>query len=131
MNSSPPRSSRPSRFPLAFAAALPFLGCSGATEHPSSNVPYVPPQAVPPVVNSVATGSCDEGVERKCSVILGTFDGVTSCFVGVQVCTDNLWGPCEDPETGAVAPNAGGAGGAGAGGAGGSAGGSGGIAGGG
>jgi hypothetical protein len=95
------------------AAAMPFLGCSGTSEHPSSEVPYVPPQSGQPVVNSVAKGSCDEGASRKCSVILGTYDGVTSCFVGVQVCTDDVWGPCKDPETGAVAPNIGGAGGAG------------------
>ena len=98
------------------AAAIPaFMGCSAPSEHPST-VPYEPPTTGSQVVTNVAHGSCEEGAERKCSVILGKFEGVTSCFVGVQFCVDAVWGPCQDPATGTVAPNSGGAGGQGAGG---------------
>lgn len=115
MKSERPKSSRPSLFPLAMAAALPTLmGCSAPSEHPSSDVPYEPPPGQQ-VVTNVAHGSCDEGAQRKCSVILGKFEGVTSCFVGVQFCSENLWGPCQDPATG-IAPSSGGAGGQGVGG---------------
>jgi hypothetical protein len=119
MNSERPKSSRPSRFPIAMAAAIPaFMGCSAPSEHPSSDVPYSPPTTGQQVVNSVAHGSCDEGAERKCSVILGKYEGIVSCFVGVQYCADSVWGPCQDPN-GVVAPSAAGAGGQGAGGSGG------------
>lgn len=113
MTSQHPKPSRPSRFPIAMAAALPILGCSAPSEHPSSDVPY-DPNSGQQVVTSVAHGSCDQGAERKCSVILGKYDGVVSCFVGVQYCANGVWGPCQDPN--APPPSAGGSGGQGAGG---------------
>lgn len=134
MTSQHPKSVRPSRFPIAIAAVIPFMGCSAPSEHPGTAVPgYDQPNNVP-VSNSVAQGPCDDGAERKCSVILGKYDGIVSCFVGVQLCTDSVWGPCQDPKTivvhtggaggadsgGAGGANVGGAGGAGVGGAGGS-----------
>jgi len=42
-------------------------------------------------------GPCEDGETRTCKVDLGTHHGVTSCFEGVQTCTDGAWGACLDP----------------------------------
>ncbi len=38
--------------------------------------------------------TCEEGETRECRVILGVHEGVTSCFVGVEICRDGAWGTC-------------------------------------
>lgn len=39
-------------------------------------------------------GPCEDGATKECSVILGEHEGILSCFVGVKVCHDGVWGPC-------------------------------------
>ena len=41
-------------------------------------------------------GACNEGDKRACHVTLGQHEGVLSCFVGLQFCTDGAWGECGD-----------------------------------
>lgn len=43
-----------------------------------------------------ATGSCGEGTTQTCRIYLPAHNGVQPCFVGVQTCTDQTWGPCGD-----------------------------------
>ena len=49
--------------------------------------------------DGVAEGDapCEDGVSRACRVLLGEHEGVTSCFVGVEVCLDGAWGDCGSP----------------------------------
>lgn len=42
-----------------------------------------------------ASGPCSEGEIRDCSVTLAEHAGIVSCFHGVQLCTDGVFGPCE------------------------------------
>lgn len=89
---------------------LPFMGC-GSTEDggrkPGVYVSYEE-QSLPQ--NGTVTGACREGTERVCSVILGKYEGVVSCFVGVQRCEDGVWGPCGHADAGTDPIGAGGAG---------------------
>jgi hypothetical protein len=44
---------------------------------------------------------CVPGTMRDCRVMLGEHERVVSCFVGVQLCLDGQWGPCQrrpDPD---------------------------------
>lgn len=43
-----------------------------------------------------AVGSCAEGDTKSCRIYLPAHNGVQPCFVGVQTCTDQTWGPCGD-----------------------------------
>jgi hypothetical protein len=73
----------------------------------------------------IETGPCPDGRVRDCTVDLGTYNGVHSCFTGQQRCYCGEWGPCVDPELldggagGACGGNGGAAGAGEAGGAGG------------
>jgi hypothetical protein len=40
-------------------------------------------------------GTCSAGMMRECKVLLGRQGSVENCFVGVQLCTDDAWGPCQ------------------------------------
>jgi hypothetical protein len=93
---------------LVAVAALPaVLGCSGDERGtPGVHVSYEG-QNVPNL--GVQKGPCGtEGDVKECSVVLGRYEGVVSCFVGVQTCIDGYWGPC-----GQAADSEDGAGGAG------------------
>lgn len=41
--------------------------------------------------------ACSEGDVRTCNVVIGEHGGVKSCFTGVRVCEDGVWGSCVDP----------------------------------
>ena len=72
--------------------------CSDPNDRPP---PYVSYDSGFTQINfGVVRGSCVEGAERKCSIQLGQHDGIVNCFVGVQVCLNKMWGPCEDPDGG-------------------------------
>jgi hypothetical protein len=43
--------------------------------------------------------ACIDGHTRVCRIALPTQGAVTSCFEGVQECTDGGWGDCVDPAT--------------------------------
>lgn len=44
------------------------------------------------------SGTCPPGVVRECKVMLGRHGDVQNCFVGVQQCSDDAWGPCLSPD---------------------------------
>jgi hypothetical protein len=46
---------------------------------------------------------CTDGAQRKCKVMLPETNGVSNCFVGVNICRDGEWGRCvsaPDPAAG-------------------------------
>lgn len=47
-----------------------------------------------PPTDDVETGACDGGDSRECRVWLPEINGVKNCFVGTQVCVDDLWSDC-------------------------------------
>ncbi|HEY6725318.1 MAG TPA: hypothetical protein VI197_14885 [Polyangiaceae bacterium] len=47
-----------------------------------------------PPTDDVETGTCDRGDSRDCRVWLPEVNGVKNCFVGTQVCADELWSSC-------------------------------------
>jgi hypothetical protein len=87
---------------LAWCLAA-LSGCSGAggehpapaevddDEQPSLNEP------APPLSGEAGgdPGACAPGVVRECKVLLSRQGSVDNCFVGVQVCSDEAWGPCQ------------------------------------
>ena len=42
---------------------------------------------------------CNNGDSRECHVTIGEHNGVVTCYVGVEICVDNAWGPCGDGTT--------------------------------
>jgi hypothetical protein len=47
-----------------------------------------------PPTDDVETGACEGGESRDCRVWLPEVNGVKNCFVGTQVCVDELWSSC-------------------------------------
>lgn len=52
--------------------------------------PEAPPDASPTL--------CAEGAERDCKITLPTVEGVSNCFVGIQICTGGEWGDCQSDD---------------------------------
>ena len=46
--------------------------------------------------SNVVSGSCTIGTSKACRVVLGIYNGVESCFVGMQYCDVGTWTPCMD-----------------------------------
>jgi hypothetical protein len=44
-----------------------------------------------------AAASCVNDQVRECRVTLGAQGAVQNCFVGLQLCAGNQWGPCLEP----------------------------------
>jgi hypothetical protein len=83
-------------------AMLGALGaCSGAgdEEHPAPAGYERDPAALEarPAAAAAAVEACPEGTAQECKVMLGRQGDVVSCFVGVQLCLDGEWGPCQSP----------------------------------
>lgn len=55
-----------------------------------------------PPTDDVETGACDSGEPRECRVWLPEVNGVKNCFVGTQVCVDDLWSACLTDEDAAA-----------------------------
>jgi hypothetical protein len=85
-----------------------FCGCSGS----GADEPYGPPPvgeeqikvAMPALAGAAdaadagaASGTCTTGDARECKVTLASHGNVANCFVGVQICDNDAWGPCESP----------------------------------
>ncbi|GEM_PF-2911024 len=43
-------------------------------------------------------GPCTEMQVRECRIELGAQGAVRNCFVGLQLCRDGRWGPCQEPD---------------------------------
>jgi hypothetical protein len=37
---------------------------------------------------------CVTGAKKECTIYIGENNGVVTCFKGVQVCENGLWGAC-------------------------------------
>jgi hypothetical protein len=89
---------------LALAISLgASFGCSGADgEHPApagyddARSQLAEPDAT--LWSEDAAESCPSGVVRECKVMLSRQGNVQNCFVGVQLCRDEAWGPCQSPD---------------------------------
>ncbi len=44
-----------------------------------------------------ASGVCEMGKTRRCSIKLQSQNGVHNCYVGEQACEAGQWGACSDP----------------------------------
>jgi hypothetical protein len=85
-----------------FALLLGALwGCGGADgEHPApaydaDQAPLLEPALEPSGEAGAPAGTCPSGVMRECKVLLSSQGSVKNCFVGVQLCSDEAWGPCQ------------------------------------
>ena len=47
--------------------------------------------------SDTASGNCAIGTSRACRVVLGIYNGIESCFVGMQYCDVGSWTHCIDP----------------------------------
>jgi hypothetical protein len=50
-----------------------------------------------PATTPAASAECVAGERRSCKVALGSHDGVTSCFVGDEICSAGRFLPCGNP----------------------------------
>jgi hypothetical protein len=85
--------------PFTLAAAALALACSGGSDEPTHGRPRVTgsggtSSAIGGSGGQLDNGACPDGAVRDCSVDLGTFNGVHSCFKGQQLCHCTAWGPC-------------------------------------
>lgn len=53
-----------------------------------------------------ASGTCELGTTRRCSIKLQSQNGVNNCYVGEQACDAGQWGACSDPVVPPAAPPA-------------------------
>ena len=77
-------------------APLLVLGCGDDQAAPRADdtIHSEPDAMVPPPV----FGPCVDGDVEDCKVDLPTHNGIAQCFVGVQICSDGEWGPCQSAE---------------------------------
>jgi hypothetical protein len=88
---------------MVFATLLGALGGCGAgdDEHPAPvDDDLARPHLAEPLPAALgeagASGAgCPPGVVRECKVMLNRQGNVVNCFVGVQLCSDEVWGPCQ------------------------------------
>jgi hypothetical protein len=91
---------------LVFAASIGALGGCGAADggHPPAvdlDLEQGPlGERLPAGLGEAgASGAaCPSGVARECKVMLSRQGNVENCFVGVQLCSDEAWGPCQSPD---------------------------------
>jgi hypothetical protein len=82
---------------LAFAGIL--VGCGGEDRGSLpglQNPPNVQEQdagdgggGAPP-----STTKCTEGATKDCKVQVGTHNGIVTCFLGTQTCSEGVWQEC-------------------------------------
>lgn len=86
---------------LLFALGAGCAGCGDAHEHPplmaleaDGSVSSPPPS----FGESTAAAPCRNGDLKTCVVHAPARLEVSACAVGVTVCTDGVWGPCQPPD---------------------------------
>lgn len=90
----------------SFLALLALTACGGSADQYSPAVaddePVKAATPLPVAVGEaavseggVAAGTCTTGDARECKVMLGRHGDVVNCFVGMQLCEDDAWGPCQ------------------------------------
>jgi hypothetical protein len=90
---------------LAVLSVTILAGCGTADpEHsPAAGAGEDPLRMLAPVSMAqgeagASAGSCPSGVVRECKTVLARHGDVANCFVGVQLCSDEAWGPCQSPD---------------------------------
>lgn len=84
-------------------ALLAVVACGGEGDHYSpavvsdEPVKVATPAAAASGEAGAAPGTCTTGDARECKVMLGQHGNVVNCFVGMQLCEDEAWGPCQAP----------------------------------
>jgi hypothetical protein len=84
-------------------ALLTLCACGGESDRYSpaiagdEPVKIAAPAAVITGDGGAASGTCTTGDARECKVMLAQHGNVVNCFVGMQVCEDEAWGPCQSP----------------------------------
>lgn len=76
--------------------AVPFLGGCGSTDS-QRPAPMEVTTSMPGSNVAAVSAKCETGAVQHCKVTRGEFQGVASCFEGVQMCFEEAWGPCGEP----------------------------------
>jgi hypothetical protein len=92
-----------SRWSIALSALAVFAlcACGGESDRYSpaaaddEPVKIAAPAAVVTAEGGAGAGTCTSGDARECKVMLGQHGNVVNCFVGMQLCEDEAWGPCQ------------------------------------
>ena len=85
----------------AAVALFALSACGGESDRYSpaiaddEPVKIAAPAAAVIAEGGAASGTCTTGDARECKVMLGQHGNVVNCFVGMQVCEDEAWGPCQ------------------------------------
>ncbi len=85
---------------LLLVATAPLLWACGVDD---SAPPPAPASASSAVAGSLSNSApvsnveapCTDKQVRECRVELGRQGTISNCFVGLQLCADGAWGPCE------------------------------------
>ena len=98
------RTFAPIRLALVLALVAPLLGACGNDESPPPPAPAHSDSALAgssapsadntPASPTASTDSCTDNQVRECRVELGQQGAVQNCFVGLELCTNGVWGTC-------------------------------------
>lgn len=77
-----------------FAVGLASFG--GSSCEAGGERPAVAEVSAPDVSRRVAMPPCEDGKIRECTVTLGEYGGILSCFEGTQICHNGEWDPCSN-----------------------------------
>lgn len=96
------RTPGPRRRAIFMVAALGLLAACGEDADPLGPPPPAPTPEIrkgdteSPGTGAASRPACVSGATRACKIIVSEHEGVVTCFVGVQRCVGESWGPCED-----------------------------------
>jgi hypothetical protein len=87
-----------------FALAVSLCACGGESEEHSpaaasgdKTVKIAAPSVATLGEAGAPVGTCASGDARECKVMLASHGDVANCFVGIQICENDAWGPCQSP----------------------------------
>ena len=87
---------------IAMMLAAPLLVACGSDETPPAPAPGSVNAALAGAPSAAANTSdsrptaCTDQQVRECRVELGQQGTVQNCFVGLQLCSKGVWGPCSN-----------------------------------
>ncbi|HKY35795.1 MAG TPA: hypothetical protein VJN18_07650 [Polyangiaceae bacterium] len=68
------------------------------SEHDHEQVKMAAAAHEPVSEAGASAGTCPSGAVRECKLMLSRQGSIVNCFVGVQWCSDDEWGPCQSPD---------------------------------
>lgn len=83
---------------VALMLAMPlFVACGSDESPPPAPAPASESSALAGASSSSAStaAACTDQQVQECRVELGQQDTVQNCFVGLQLCSKGVWGPCQ------------------------------------